>query len=280
MDFSGAAQVLNRSGTGYSAAQLTLVAGDPNVQRAAQPQPMMMTKSARAEFADAAAPAPQPSGEYHAYRVPGRSDVPDGSVQRIPLLSDADGVTCLRRYESRSPMGYFTPSAPVVHPDFGPVGTQPVMTVLEFANRKPDGLGMPLPAGRLRVYTVDASGREDFLGDAALEHTAAGREVRAALGEVFDLSLERTRENFELDADRLGLSETIALVLRNAKNEAATVRVLESLPRWNAWEVLDSTGKWSKVDAQTIAFEVPVAASGEATVRYRVRYRWPESFRP
>jgi hypothetical protein len=137
-----------------------------------------------------------------------------------------------------------------------------------------------LPAGRLRVYTVDATGREDFLGDAALEHTAAGREVRAALGEVFDLSLERTRENFELDADRLGLSETIALVLRNAKNEAATVRVLESLPRWNAWDVLDSTGKWSKVDAQTIAFEVPVAAGGEATVRYRVRYRWPESVRP
>lgn len=278
MDFSGAAQVLNRSGASFEDAQLTLVAGDPNIQRAPQPQ-MMMAKSARMEMSDAA-PSQQPSGEYHAYRLPGRIDLPDGSVQRVPLLADVDGASCVRRYESRSPMGYYKPATPIVHPDFGLNGAQPVLAMLAFANRKESGLGIALPAGRLRVFVDDANGGESFLGEAALDHTAAGREVRAALGEAFDLGVERTREDFQLDADGRGMSERIALVVRNAKPTQATVRVLESLPRWSDWEIVEASMKWTKVDAQNIAFEVPVPAAGEATLRYSVRYRWPESVKP
>lgn len=281
MDFSGAAQVINRSGASFDDVELSLVAGEPNVQRSPSPQPMvMMAKAGRAEFGDAAVPPPQDSGEYHAYRIPGRSDVPDGSVQRIPLLSDAQGVACVRRYESRSPMGMFRPSSPVIHADFGPTGMQSVQATLEFTNRRQDGLGVPLPAGRLRVYVAGSDGNDEFLGDARLAHTAAGRDVKVALGEVFDLSVERTRVDFTLDADRLGLSEAIRLKLGNGKREAASVRVLESLPRWSDWEIVESSAKWTRIDAQTISFEVPVPAEGEATVDYRVRYRWPESIRP
>lgn len=278
MHFTGAAQVLNRSGASFDDAQLTLVAGEPNIERAVRPQEMMM-KSASMQVSDAA-PSQQPSGEYHAYRLPSRIDLPDGSVQRVPLLTDAEAVNCVRRYESRSPMAYYKPATPVVHPEFGPVGLQPVLAMLEFANRKESGLGIALPAGRLRVFERGKNGGDDFLGESALEHTAAGREVRAALGEAFDLSAERTRENLQLDADGRGLTERIALVLRNAKPIAATVRVVESLPRWTEWDIVDTSIPWTKVDAQTIAFEVPVPAGGEATVRYGVRYRWPETVKP
>jgi hypothetical protein len=278
MDFSGSAQVLNRSGASFDDAQVTLVAGEPNRQRAPQPQ-MMMAKSMRMESADAA-PTPQASGEYHAYRLPGSISLPDGSVQRAPLLSDAEGVRCTRRYESRSPMGSYRPATPIVHPDFGQDGEQPVMAMLEFANREDSGLGIPLPAGRLRVFERSKTGADDFLGEALLDHTASGRDVRAALGQAFDLSLLRTRESFELAADRREMTERISLLARNAKAGATTVRVIESLPRWSAWEITDSSQAWTRVDAQTIAFDVAVPASGEATVRYSVRYRWPESVKP
>jgi hypothetical protein len=279
MDFSGAAQVLNRSGASFADAQLTLVAGDPNLQRA--PQPQMMMKAARMDMAMAGAPpSPQASGEYHAYRLAGRTALPDGSVQRVPLLNDANGVRCLRRYESRAPIDYYKSPTPIVHQEYGPVGAQPVLAMLEFGNTREAGLGMPLPAGRLRVFLRDAQGGEDFLGEAALDHTAAGREVRAALGEAFDLSLERTREDFTLDTEGRHMSERFALVARNAKPDAATVRVIETLPRWSDWEITEASLKWSKLDAQRIAFDVPVPAQGEATVRYTVRYRWPENVKP
>jgi hypothetical protein len=279
MAFSGSAQVLNRSGASFGDAAVTLVAGEPNRQRAPQPQMMMMAKSMRADAAESA-PMPQASGEYHAYRLPGTISLPDGSVQRAPLLADADAVRCVRRYESRSPMGAYRPATPIVHPDFGPDGEQPVMAMLEFSNREDAGLGVPLPAGRLRVFERGEDGGEDFLGEAMLEHTAAGREVRAALGQAFDLSLQRTREAFDLAADRREMTERIALLARNAKPGAATVRVIETLPRWSDWDVVDASQTWTRVDAQTIAFDVPVPASGEATVRYSVRYRWPESVKP
>jgi len=278
MDFSGAAQVLNRSGASFDDAQLTLVAGEPNIQRAPQPQ-MMMAKSMDS-MAAPGTPSQQPSGEYHAYRLPGSIDLPDGSVQRVPLMADSANVSCVRRYESRSPIGYYKPATPVVHPDFGPTGAQPVLAMLEFANRKESGLGIALPAGRLRVFVDDANGNESFLGEAALGHTASGREVRAALGEVFDLGVERTREDFQLDPKGHNMSERIALALRNAKPTQSTVRVLETLPRWTDWEIVDASMKWTKIDAQTVLFDVPVPAAGEATVRYTVRYRWPDSVKP
>ena len=276
MDFDGAASIVNRSGASFPGAALTLVAGQPNVQRQAQP---MMFKRAEMMAADAA-PAPQASGEYHAYALPGRIDLPDGSVQRAPLLNPAQDVACTRRYETRSPMGYFRPGSPIVDPDFGPTGVQPVQAMLEFVNEKKAGLGIPLPAGRLRVYERGAASGDAFLGEAAIDHTAAGRKVDVALGEAFDLQAERSRKEFRLADDRLSLTETIEIVVSNAKPTAATVRVIESLPRWSDWELAESNIKSSKVDAQTVAFEVPVPASGEATVRYVVRYRWPAAVKP
>ena len=106
------------------------------------------------------------------------------------------------------------------------------------------------------------------------------REVRADLGQAFDLTLQRTRKDLQLDADRLGLVERIELVLRNAKAEPATVRVHESLPRWTDWEIVESSAQWNKADAQTVHFDVAVPAKGEATVSYAVRYRWPDSMKP
>jgi hypothetical protein len=277
MDFSGAAQVANRSGASFAQAAVTLVAGQPNVQRSVQPQ-MMMAKASM-EAADGGV-APQASGEYHAYPLPGRVDLPDSSIQRVPLLAEAAGVACVRRYESQAPWGDYRPPRPLIEPDYGPAGEQPVMAMLEFANRKQQGLGVPLPAGRVRAFVRERDGAEAFLGEAMLEHTPSGREVRLPLGQAFDLTAERTRESFELEPDRHGMFETVRLTLRNAKAEAATVRVLEPLPRWHAWEVVDSSGPWHKSNAQTIAFDVAVPAGGEATVRYRVRYRWPDSITP
>jgi hypothetical protein len=171
MDFSGAAQVLNRSGAGFEAARVTLVAGEPNRQRAPQPQ-MMMAKSMRADAYASPAPEPVASGEYHAYVLPQRIDLPDGSVQRAALLNDADGVRCTRRYESGSSQGRYRSPTPIVHPEFGPEGRQPVAALLEFVNAKQSGLGIALPAGRLRAFERGREGSEDFLGEATIKSTA------------------------------------------------------------------------------------------------------------
>ncbi|MFN3841748.1 MAG: DUF4139 domain-containing protein [Rehaibacterium terrae] len=273
LHLAAAAQIANRSGASFSGAQITLVAGQPN-RVAAPPAPKAMRGEAMMMVADAL-PTPEASGEYHAWRLPGTTDLPDASLQRVPLMADARGVACERRYETRAGFGGWQPPTPIVEPGFGVSGRQPVLATLAFGNRKAAGLGQPLPAGRVRVFEHDGA----LLGEALLAHTPANAKVELELGTVFDLDAERRREDFRLDRAARSMTERISLTLRNAKPQAATVRVVESLPRWSEWEIVEASGKWDKRDAQSIAFEVAVPAGGETTVSYTVRYRWAPDVR-
>jgi hypothetical protein len=274
MSLDGAAMVVNRSGADFNDVRLTLVAGEPNRTEAAnygRPKAMMARAVAAPMAADAAVAA-TPSGEYQSYRLPLPGSLPQGAVQRLPLVDKAQGISCERRYETTYQMGDWRPPYPMIDANWNSTEDaqpQPVTASLRFRNDKAAGLGLPLPAGRVRM--VDG---KDFLGEARLGHTAAGQDVALTIGEVFDLNAERKREDFQLDRAGRSMSERISIKLKNAKAQAATVRVIERLGRWTDWELTSSSVPASKRNAQTASFDVPVPAGGEATLTYTVRYRW------
>ena len=89
-------------------------------------------------------------------------------------------------------------------------------------------------------------------------------------------------ENTAFDVDRSGrtITESFAVTLRNAKAADATVRVVEPLPRWSDWEIVESSVPAERQDARHAVFEVPVPAGGEARLTYTVRYRWARDVAP
>jgi hypothetical protein len=273
MSLDGAAMVVNRSGADFDDVKLTLVAGEPNrAGPRAMPAPAM-ARAAKVEMmvADSAVAA-APSGEYQSYRLPLPGSLPQGAVQRLPLVDKAQGIACERRYETNSLQGDWRPPYPMVDENWNSPGDgqpQPVTASLRFKNDKAAGLGLPLPAGRVRMFDG-----KDFLGEAQLGHTAAGQDVALTVGEVFDLKAERKREDFQLDRAGRTMSERIAITLRNAKPQAATVRVIERLGRWTDWEIVEASSASTKRNSQTASFDVSVPAGGETTLRYTVRYRW------
>ena len=172
-------------------------------------------------------------------------------------------------------MGEWQPPQPMIDPNYNrQEGGQPVIANLNFENAKSAGLGLPLPAGRVRVFDG-----KDFLGEAALGHTPAQAKVSLALGTVFDITAERERTDFQLDRSGRTMTESIVLTLRNAKDEAATVHVREVLSRWTDWEITQSSVPAKKLDAQAAGFEVAVPAGGQTQLRYTVRYRWAPDVR-
>jgi hypothetical protein len=206
----------------------------------------------------------------HAYRLPGTGDLPQNSIQRLPLVDPAEGVPCERRYETRAPIGGWVPPHPIVEPGaFGDSGEQPVTASVRFANRKSGGLGIPLPAGRVRVFDDG-----ELLGEAAIGHTPADRELAMTVGTVFDLTATRKRVDFDVDRAGRTMTERVQVTLHNAKAQAATVHVVVPLPRWSDWEIVESTVPAKKEDAQTASFAVEVPAGGERVLEYTVRYRW------
>jgi len=273
MDIEGAAMVVNRSGADFNNVMLTLVAGQPNRAPSAGPQMMMAAAPMvrKGMMAADGAPNAQASGEYQAYKLPNAGSLPQGSVQRLPLVNSANNISCERRYETNYSLGDWMPPYPIIDGNFGAGEDQelPVVATLRFKNSKAAGLGIPLPAGRVRMFDG-----KDFLGEANINHTATNQDVTLQIGNVFDLKSTRTREDFQIDRDGRTMVERIKIKLINSKAQAATVRVSERLPRWTNWEMVSSSVPFEKRSAQTVSFDVPLAADSETTLTYTVRYRW------
>jgi hypothetical protein len=271
---AGHAQVANRSGKAFRDTGLTLVAGEPRRVRDAGVQPEMMVRSQMAMAPDQAPAEPVRSGEYHAYAIPGNTDLPDGSIQQVPLIAGAEAVPCQRRYEARVAQRWHGGASPVVQRQFGLSGQVPVTVNLGFENRREAGLGQPLPAGRVRVF--DAG---ELLGEASIGHTAANEEIDLSLGTVFDLNAERRATDFELDRGGRQMRESFEFKLRNGGEQPARIEVHESLPRWSDWEIVEASAEYEKTHAQGVRFDIDVPAGGEVTLGYTVRYRWAPDIR-
>lgn len=277
---TGFAMVANRSGTHFDDAALTLVAGEPNRQpesakyardgRAPPPAPVMQEMGAAAGM-----PVQRRSGEYHAYDLPGRTDLANGTIERVALFAPVPAVTCERSHETRPAMSIWEPPHPLTEPGYnGSTGRQPVAAVVEFANTEDAGLGRALPEGRVRVFDGDA-----FLGESALSHTPSGADIRLEVGTAFDLTADRQRTRFNVDRAGRRMTEVFEVTLANATGEDATITVVEPMPRWSDWEVTSSSVPATRRDAQHAEFEVPVPARGETVLSYTVTYRWPAGMR-
>jgi hypothetical protein len=136
-------------------------------------------------------------------------------------------------------------------------------------------MGMPLPAGRLRVSKLDpADGSLEFVGEDAIDHTPKDEEVLIKLGSAFDVVGERKQIDFKVDTGRKMMEETIAIEVRNHKEEPVKVVVKEVLYRWANWTITQKTHEFTKEDHRTIHFPVTVEKDGEVKIQYTVRYTW------
>jgi hypothetical protein len=277
-DMTAWTTITNNSGATYKDARLKLVAGD--VHRAPVPIGMEFEAMDAMKPAMAAAPAPNMTEksffEYHLYTLARPTTLADNSSKQVEMASAAgvpikklfvyDGAENLY-YGAFGDSGYWDPG-------YGLQSGKKVSVLLEFQNKKAEGLGIPLPKGRVRVYKKDDDGSLQFAGEDSIDHTPKDEKVRVKMGEAFDIVGERKRSNFASDLKGRRFEETFEIKLRNHKDSDATVTVVEHLYRWNNWKIIGASAKYEKMDAQTIEFTVPVPKDGEATVTYTVKYSW------
>jgi hypothetical protein len=265
-DVTGWVTLDNRSGATYRNAALKLVAGD--VHRAPEPERLarMMDRAAKAASPAEARREFVSEGlfEYHLYTLDGRTTVKDNQTKQLALMA-ASGVSVDKRL-------FYHGAADFYRTSYGaPVANQKVAVVLELRNSAAQGLGAPLPRGKLRVYKADGSGSQQFVGEDWIDHTPSDERVRIKLGHAFDVVGERTQKEWrKLGA---GLYEVEwEITLRNHKKEPEVVQIVDPVP--GDWQVVHATHRWEKPQAHTLTFSVPVPAGGAAVVAYRVRLRF------
>lgn len=269
------ALVANRTGQELAGNGLALLAGSPNRPSPVQPTYARMEMAVAAAAPMPAPAVPQATSEQYRYALAGAFRLPNGSVTRVPLARPANPVACERYYAiGQDPEQIAPPPRPIVFDGLGGPTKQtlPVRWGLEVANTQETGLGIPLPAGRVRVMEGSA-----WAGETRIEHTPVGADVRLDLGSPFDVTAERERTAFALDADRLGARETVTVVVKNAKDVPSTVRLFETFPRWRGWTLAESSQEPAQRYGQGVRFDVLVPAKGQTVVTYTVAYRWPAS---
>jgi len=251
LDLSSWVSIENRSGASYENAKLKLMAGE--VQLVQPPGPFDGGRG-RAYMEAMATQAPKfeekPFFEYHLYTLDKPTTLKDRQTKQISLFEPAT-VTARKEYIYDQQKN-----------------AEKVMVNLVFKNEKAAGLGMPLPAGKVRIYQRDEDGALEFVGEDMLDHTPQDEEVRLVAGAAFDLAVEKEMTDTKRITDRVR-EEAYRIELRNHKKENVEIVVSEHF--WGDWQILESSHPYVKKNAFTIEFKVPVEAGKETVITYRVR---------
>jgi hypothetical protein len=273
VDLSAWVSIINQSGATFPEAKLKLIAGEVNrAQPKSMPRAVMLEMSARSDAADAGF-AEKAFDEFHLYTLGRRTTLPNNSTKQIELFDQARQVPAQRLLVLSNALAGF--GGRYEDPNFPGGGENKVDAYLEFRNDKASGLGVPLPAGRIRVSRLDAADSSlEFIGEDSIGHTPRDERVRIKLGSAFDVVGERKQTHFSTDSRARWMEEEIEVELRNHKDEDVEVQVREFLFRWSNWKVLSSTQPYEKDDARAIHFNVKVPKNSNRTVKYRVRYSW------
>ncbi len=276
VDVGAWVSLLNQSGARYEDAKLKLIAGDVN--RVQEELRKVIVTGARADMAMEAAPAgfeEKAFFEYHLYTLGRPATIPNNSTKQIELFDSATRVPAKKQmvYYGADFSGWY--GSLMTDREIGPSSNTKVDVWLNFKNDKTSGMGMPLPAGRIRVSQQDkADGSLEFIGEDKIDHTPKDEDVRVKLGTAFDVVGERRQTDFILNTKGRVMEEAFEIKIRNHKEQAVEVIVRENLYRWSQWKMLQESTPSVKKDPRTVEFPVRVAPDGEATVTYRVRYTW------
>ena len=278
-DIGAWVSLVNESGASYPNAKLKLVAGD--VQRLTPPEQRYDGALYRArEVAKAADSgfAEKSFFEYHLYTLGRPTSLANNSTKQIELFPTRSNVPMSKTYVYYGlPQEFRLFIAPAPHQDrdLGTQSNKKVDVYLLTKNSDANGMGMPLPAGRIRVYKQDDADKSlEFVGEDVIQHTPKDEEVMMKLGSAFDIVGERKQTDFNINHEERWMTESFEIKLRNHKKEAVKVIVKENLYRWTNWEITASSDKFEKQDYRTIHIPVDVPVDGEKVVTYSVKYTW------
>jgi hypothetical protein len=255
----------NKSGASYTNASLKLLAGDVHKVKEHEEQAYgakmeMAGVAGRPQFEEHA------FAEYHMYALQGKTTVSDNETKQLSLFNATDIPT--------KKLFVFEPEIGGIWYAGGYLAQQDpnkVHVKVEIQNTESNGLGLPLPKGKVRVYKRDKDGALEFIGEDMIDHTPRDEKVRLYIGDAFDLVGEQKQTNQVQVSNRVQrLSYEISL--RNHKDAPVTIVAVEHA--WGDWKITNSNHDYTKKDAHTFEFTVKVPAREEVKIDYEIENRW------
>lgn len=259
--------VNNTSGNRFENAALKLIAGNVNrVMNRPKSSPVYASREQVASsFMQDNSISVASVFDYQQYALPNRTTLQNNEEKQIRFVSASD-VSYVKRYSITSgiqPHQYLNVEEPQVQVSLG------------FDNSKANNLGRPMAGGKVRAFTADKDGVLQMIGESQLAHKAVDEEIEIALGTAFDVKASRKQVEFRRFDNRQGerrsFEATYEVHLTNARDKPVDVIVNEIMQ--GEWEIIEQSIVGEKESSSLQKFVVPVPASGEATLRYKVGWK-------
>lgn len=246
------ALVTNHSNLDFSKLTLQLVEGQLHSPSSGA-RPGMLKRAV--PVPDMAPPQEKQLGDYHIYKI------------SAPLSLHAGENITTRLYEPRN-IGFV--KTYLFENSERDQKKEPLAIEYELANTKKNGLGIPLPQGKIQVYQKTEGGHVEYVGEDQIRQVPVGGLATLVSGRAFDVEGTRTVLNY--DRQRKSEEATISIKIKNTLKKKINVRLIEHI--FGDWVIRDASANYLKKDASTIYFPLTIKARGSQTVTYTYRKEW------
>ena len=188
-------------------------------------------------------------GDLKLYRIPVPVTVASQSQKQVAMF-EKTAVPFTKIHEAQ----IWTGNAPADHQE-----ALPLDILLRLQNEKRDGLGLPLPAGKMVVFKA-AGGERILLGEDGLDDKAIGEEVEVTIG-------QSPLVRYQLKAAGNNDARDFVLTVTNASGRTAQVEV--TLDYEDNRKLRKASEKLRRKDGKDL-WKVTVPANGERVLTYRV----------
>jgi hypothetical protein len=246
MDMQGWVTLTNNTGTTYRAADVLLVAGNPN-----RGGGFSQLDDSTIDQAGTESNSREKLGDYYLYPLGEKTTIANAQQKQVSFL-DVKGASARKAYEWIN--GWLATQAE----------PRSATTVLKFSTSKNGGLGDQLPSGTIRVYMRDARGDPQFIGESRVAAAPMGSAMSIRTGDAFDVKGSSTV------VERKRMSSTRwRTVMRydftNARPEPVTIDLAQN-GLWGDVRLIEQSITGERVSAERMEWKVPVPANGKASV--------------
>ena len=277
VDVMGWVTIQNNSGTEFPQATIKLMAGDvAKIQDFTRVRSELRGSYVVAQAAAAPAVTQQAFDDFYLYDLNRTVSLRSGETKQVQFLESGD-VSMSRVYEYDGGNTGYVNFYSGYHNDaqaYGAGSNTKVNVRAEIKNAIANHLGMPLPAGRIRLYRRDSGGQMEFVGEGTIPHTPTDETVKVPVGSAFDVTGTRKQTDFHVDQRAHTIDETFEITVKNQKTTPVKVAVVEHMNRGQNWAIPTKSSDYTKRDSNTVEFPVTVPPAGEVKVTYSAHYSW------
>ncbi len=138
--------------------------------------------------------------------------------------------------------------------------------MIEFENKKNNGLGIPFPKGIFRMYQRDDSdGSLEFIGEDSVDHSPVDQLISLNVGEAFDVEchhreLSRYKQKGVVTVKK-------SYVIKNHKSESIQVRVKHFMEE-DYWKMITTSHPYEEKSSEMIEFSLRVPEKSNLTIEF------------